>query len=464
METLPITTLSKIFDYAFDQKKTGKAPEGYREFFEIVAGDPRSVDYKTVIRKLYGDQAVQDKEIRIKKISNLQKQRQTINKTIEAVYGKETVYINIKHRKEWQLVITKDFRKELEGVPDTELNTVLENWHKTKGKLEKVKDQPKKKRRLTIEDQLRRVPDSELIQRFYLQRHRIITRIHEAYALELDPTTSKTLDSLNVQRRSQKYIPYHPGRCYRLISAPTVNDSEVILNLAPINYACFVMVNDRDVPRAVKKYTQDRINDMASRMPQSFQTSHPILNAYNHVPLGTQIVIITRDRKTLLRKRGKSVAFSPKKWSMAFGGHCSENDVGDAGLDLGLTAENELRREIGTLTLDTRDIIFTGLHCNTRTGSNCVLGFWQLEAGVDELASLLTDKYPGEMKVFKTTKRTEEGFVFDCKNIIADFTARDILKALTKARSSISKLIPECFAALILALNAYGLSSSELFQ
>jgi hypothetical protein len=223
------------------------------------------------------------------------------------------------------------------------------------------------------------------------------------------------------------------------------------------------MLIDKKVPNEVKKYTKDRINEIAGRMPQSLQTSHPVLNAYNPVPLGTQIVIITREGKTLMRKRGESVAVSKKGWSVAFGGHCGKNDIGNAGLDLGLTAEHELTREIGTLTSDARDIIFTGLHRNKKTSSISVLGFWKLEAGVDELASLLTDKYRGEMKVFETTKRTEEGFVFDCKNMIVDFNARDISKALEKAGSSVSKLIPECLVALVLALEAEGQSSSELF-
>ena len=314
----------------------------------------------------------------------------------------------------------------------------------------------------TINDQLARVPNSEFIRVFRFQKHGIVARIHEQYALELDTETRVMWECLATDRLSHHLVPYYPSTGFRVVHPPAVRDTEIVLDVVPINWACFIAVEDPSVLRAVKEHTVGRIKDIAGRMPQSFRESHQTLNAYNPVPLGTQIVIITREGKTLLRKRGASVAISPDAWGVSVGGYCGDNDKVKEALDVGRTVEKELGREVGVLTSDPGNMLFTGFHRNTSTGAVSILGFWRLQADVDELVSVLTDKYPGEGKVFDTTPRTAENFVYDFQNIVVDFTGRAIAKALAKAGSSVLEMVPECLVALMLALEANGQSASKL--
>lgn len=308
------------------------------------------------------------------------------------------------------------------------------------------------------------IPNSQLIARFHFRRNQIITRVHDEYALDIDKQIRATFDSLNIQRRNQGLKEYYSSIRFRLIHPPRISDTEIELHLAPINFACLVMLTDPYAPTTIKEHVQQQIREIASRIPKRLQTTDAVLNPHNYYPLGIEIVILTKDGRTLLRKRGASLLISDLDWDVSYSGYCGETERIDQELDIGLTVEHELKREIGTLTADHREILFTGLHRNIATGSIDILGVWKTEAKTDELVELLTEKYPGITKVFGTTKKAEEPFVWDAKNLIVIFQADEITRGLKEARSSVYGLIPEGLVSLVLALEANGQSALNLFH
>jgi hypothetical protein len=309
-------------------------------------------------------------------------------------------------------------------------------------------------------------PDSELISRFRLRRHQIIANIYDEYSLELDNPIRSALTQLNAQRREQGLKEYFASTRFRVILPPRYRGTSIELHLAPMNFTYLIMLKDPNVSSDFKEYVRNQIDQIASRIPKRLQSTHPVLNARNYHPLGIEFVIVTRDRRTLLRRRGESVLLSTVEWDVSYSGYCGESDrLPNGELDIALTVEHELYREIGVLTADHREITFTGLHCNSATGAIDILGIWQTEAKTSELVDLLAEKYPGLRKVFETTKRTEEPFVWDSKNLIVDFNSVAISQALREIgarEGKLSVLIPEARVALILGLEATGQSTVEL--
>lgn len=309
-------------------------------------------------------------------------------------------------------------------------------------------------------------PESELIGKFRLKRHQVIANVHDEYSLELDTQIRTTLTELNAQRRKQGLKEYYPSTRFRLIRPPEFTETGIELHLAPMNFAYLIMLKDPNVAVPIREYVRDQIQRIASRIPKRIQSTHPILNGRNYHPLGVEIAIVTKDKRTLLRRRGESVLLSTVEWDVSYSGYCGEVDRLPSGeLDIALTVEHELLREIGLLTYDHREIVFTGLHRNANTGAIDILGAWPTEAKTSELVELLADKYPGIKKVFETTIRTEEPFVWDATNLIVDFNGPAISQALKEIGAKEGKpsiLIPEGFMCLLLGLEATGYSTSEL--
>lgn len=153
-------------------------------------------------------------------------------------------------------------------------------------------------------------------------------------------------------------------------------------------------------------------------------------------------------------------------WDVSYSGYCGEKDMPRPGeLDVALTAQHELHKEIGSLAVDRRDIIFTGIHRNAASGAVDVLGFWPTEARTDELVDLLSDKYPDIRGAFETKKRTDEDFVWDTTNLIVDFDGPAIsraIKQLSEEQRKPASLIPEAFVCLLRALQVTGSPTAEL--
>jgi hypothetical protein len=153
---------------------------------------------------------------------------------------------------------------------------------------------------------------------------------------------------------------------------------------------------------------------------------------------------------------------------VSYSGYCGQDDRCSTGdIDLGSTIEHELQNEIGALSADSRKMVLTGLHVNAKSGAVDVLCVWQLEANTAELVDQLSGKYPNLRKVFETTKKAVEPFVWDSENLIVDFSGPAIARALRRVSSSERDpvaLIPEAFVCLWRSLEASGYPTTQLHR
>ncbi|MBI2817174.1 MAG: hypothetical protein HYX72_09570 [Acidobacteria bacterium] len=295
-------------------------------------------------------------------------------------------------------------------------------------------------------------------------RNRIDLRVHDEFALEADSKIKATIEGLNYQRRSdpQKLLDYFNSTVFRLIMPPRQAPSGIELNLAAIDYFCYLTLQGRKgIHHEAKEHARKQLENVALKVSKKFQSSDPVLNEYNWHPLGIEMVVITKNQRTLLRRRGKSVNLAAGEWDVSYSGYLREKDKLDENgkLCVGLTANNELICEIGDLFQDLRNIEFTGFHVNRETGANDMLGFWKTEVNDSELVKLITGKYPGPNIRFGTDERAREQYVWDNENLVVDFDERSIceqLKEIEKSEGKSSALIPEARAALSLALQACG--------
>jgi len=312
------------------------------------------------------------------------------------------------------------------------------------------------------------IPQSGLIAKFSppLRRNQIVAKVHDDFSLEPDDQIMAAFNDLNSQRLAQNKKPHYRAPRFRLIYPHQFKEMGIELHLAPVDFALFALLKDPNVPASVKEHVREQAAEVARNIPKWLQSTHPIMNGHNCHPLGIEMVVVTKDGKTRFQRRGASVLLDSDEWDVSYSGYCGNVDRLRSGeLDLGLTAENELRREIGVLSADSREIAFTGLYLHPTTGGVDILGIWQVEAKTSELVEFLDEKYPGIEKVFETTKRAEEQFVWDSKNLIVDFNGSAISQALKKIGSEEGKpsiLIPEARMSLILGLEATGQSASEL--
>lgn len=305
-----------------------------------------------------------------------------------------------------------------------------------------------------------------LVAEFCFKRNQMIAHVYDEYSLHLDAVVRTAFDRLNAQRTSRGLKSHFSSMRFRLIRGPRFADNGIELDLAPIDFVYRVMLEDKSVDEGVKEHIRIRIEENAQRIPKWLQGTHPSLSALNYHPLGVEIAIVTKDGRTLLRKRGASVLLATLEWDVSYSGYCGEKDMPrPRELDVALTAQHELHREIGSLAVDRRDIVFTGIHRNADSGAVDVLGFWPTEARSDELVDLLTDKYPDIRGAFETKRRAEEDFVWDTTNLVVDFDGLAISRAIKKLSEEQGKpasLIPEAFVCLLRALEVTGNSTAEL--
>jgi hypothetical protein len=308
------------------------------------------------------------------------------------------------------------------------------------------------------------VSNSELLARVNLASSQVIAKVHPDCALELDPTIKDALQEINLLRRGKRdrlgnpLKEHYPYTRYRIISPPRVSHSTMELHLAPIDFAYLALLKDPTTPTSVKAYISKKIDQITAHDPMCIDRSNSLSNLNSPVPLGIEIVIITKDRRTLLRKRGRNVLMESGSWDVAFSGYIGfDSQVGDK-IDLGFAIESESRREIGFFPANIEDIVITGLHRNTSSESIDVLGYWRIAATAEQLAELLSENFPGEMKIFETTKRANEPFVWDTSNLIINFNSAIISKTLTQVGVTVQELMPEALASMLLALDSVNRS------
>ena len=203
-------------------------------------------------------------------------------------------------------------------------------------------------------DQLsRRTKRGGLIHEFYLKRNQLTTIVHGEYSLGLNSTLRTALIGLNELRRTRGLKPYFASTLFRIISEPRISKSGIELNVAPIDFLYRAALEEESVEDAVKEHVRTRVQETAQRISKRLQGTHPTLNGFNYHPLGVEIVLVTHDGKTLLRRRGKSVLVGRSEWDVSYSGYCGADDTLRGGrLDLSLTVQHELQREIGILPAD----------------------------------------------------------------------------------------------------------------
>jgi len=187
----------------------------------------------------------------------------------------------------------------------------------------------------------------------------------------LDSTLRTALVGLNALRHKLGLKPYFASPRFRLIREPRFTAGQIELDLAPIDFVYRAMLEEESVDESVKEHVRIRIQETARRIPKRLHSIHPTLNGLNYHPLGVEIAIITKDGRTLLRRRGENVLLSRLEWDVSFSGYCGEKDRIDGGeLEIALTAQHELQREIG---------------------------FWRLIPGISYLPAFIGMQPPGRL-------------------------------------------------------------------
>jgi hypothetical protein len=307
-----------------------------------------------------------------------------------------------------------------------------------------------------VEVQSRSIPawNSEFLEWPGLQRGQLVAKVAPC-PLNPDFTLLSAFDRLNEKRRRKGLLPHFPATRFRLIGPPRPIATVVALNVAPMQFVMRALLYDSDVPDEIKARVHEKIESAAKKVAKSRRNSHSHFNERSAIPLGVEIVLVTSDQKTLLRNRGKDVLTGALEWDISFGGYCGIDDLlPGRELDPFGTVENELKNEIGTIPADPRKIRLTGLHRNSKSGAVDLLGFWEVQIDSEHLAALLADKYPGSTKIFRTTKKAAEQYVWDTKNLIVDLDAGAIRAALGGTLSP-KVLMPQGYTALDVALRAF---------
>jgi hypothetical protein len=299
---------------------------------------------------------------------------------------------------------------------------------------------------------LRAPEDSVIISRFTAKRDQMDVRVLNA--LRLRPTEHEQAEfiRLNQRRISRGLVPQYAAERFRLVSVPSRKGATTFFETAPFSFVTFAVLRDQEIPApGFVDSVQHRLNAIGQKMKRP-DPGTPI-DGMSLAPLGLEVAIITSDGKTLLRRRGASVQTEKGTWDVGISGYVGQTDYdhGRAGrLDLTLTAQRELKHEIGAVDAHPADLTFLGLHLNKITGATDVLASWRIGHTARQLAGLIGSRYPGSAIEFETTKRSIEQFVWDTRNVFIDFNPASCIEA-TKAFGR--QLMPEASICLQLALN-----------
>lgn len=298
---------------------------------------------------------------------------------------------------------------------------------------------------------------SELWATFHCTHEQIHANVHADLALKADKTIARAFDQLNERKRIRFEYEHYNATRFRLVHTPRkiARGTEIELALAPIDFACVALMKDPETSADIKRHIVSMIAKTERRLPQRPRESS--FGSPKYDLLGTQISLITADGKTLFRERGASVLFARHRWDVSVSGFCGQLDSVDSDrLDVGLTVENETRREIGRLRGDPRQIYFTGLHRNTKTGAIDLLAYWKIETTSQELAEVIGVGKGTRKGVFRTKNKAIEIYVWDTRNLIVEFSAPAIRDALSACKIGVSHFEPQSWLCTQLALRAFN--------
>lgn len=302
--------------------------------------------------------------------------------------------------------------------------------------------------------QLRRYSNSVLLARFRLKRNHVHVRLHEN--LRLEPTEEeKQLFKFHNQRRLTAGLEkQYPEERVRLLCEPRFGNGNLVLDVAPFNYATFAVLRDRSLSKGHAESVRKRL--AACSLPGASKTGS--FDPQILVPLGTEIVLVTSDGRTLLRRRGSSVQTEVSKWDVSVSGYVSTKHVskgmnGRNQLDISETVRSEVENEIDeAVSGNPASLAFLGVHHNTETGANDVLASWPISMTSEELSRLIRGRRRDARVRFKTTVEPPEPFVRDTENLIVDFAAPACLQAVEEIHREGDLFMPEALVCLALAL------------
>lgn len=299
--------------------------------------------------------------------------------------------------------------------------------------------------------------DSQLIARFSptLATEQVLTYVHDKFQPSFSVDVQKALADLNVRKRSKGLLGYYPGKCFRIITSPMVNESQIVFQLAPLNYAFVALIKDDDADTKTKVAMLRKISELADYFSIELTREHADFNTHTYSLLGTEVSLFTCDGLTLLRRRGPSVLTGRRRWDASVSGHPTEEDLYENRIDLAQTVYRETVNEIGHINADLKQIRFTGLHRNKASGDIDLCVLWPISNTADEVRALIAQKQRDKVvNPFKTTKLAPEGYVWDTDNLLLKMSGPTIVTVLKQLALSTDDILPEAFVCIELALLA----------
>lgn len=281
-------------------------------------------------------------------------------------------------------------------------------------------------------------------------------RIIQDCGIELLPAELNALQLINRRLEAKGRTAHYPSVRYRPLNLPSANCNELRLDVAPFNFAHSLLPALAEVPINLRENILARIKESNTCYASRLDATLATWSGYR--PIGVQIFLVTRDRKTLLRKRGEHVATYQQTWDSSFSGYCWEQYYTDGSnryVDIAHTIVSELSNEL-SLNADQRKVRFTAAHIDLGMDALDITGYWFIDIDSQNVRSRLNlDHGRDSLLGFPTTIRAPEPFVRDAYNILVDIDEGKIEEALGREGASIAKMTPAGRAGLRQLLEVY---------
>ncbi|TDD25212.1 hypothetical protein E1287_37510 [Actinomadura sp. KC06] len=280
--------------------------------------------------------------------------------------------------------------------------------------------------------------------------------------LKASPQVVSNFVHLNTRREAAGLMGYYDAIRYLPVTTPRQRrpDGPYEMDVVRVDYSLIALVNDAASPTSVRESVTQRIDSLSDVDPEIRSEWHEDRVGL----LGTQLCVITSDKKILLRKRGANVLFARNRWDVSVSGFCGTVDVdGDSTLNPCLTAEHETLREIGHVRADPRELRLTGVTRNKNTGAFDILMAWQTDTDSSDLMGLLTAKSAQENQVFATDIKAIERYVWDSKNLLVSLNRDDIEFAWHRCDIDVADFEPQSLLCLDLTLKIFANDQEQGF-
>ena len=155
-------------------------------------------------------------------------------------------------------------------------------------------------------------PMSKLLYTFSAKRNEIEIRVIQVGALKPSPEEIKEFDVLNGMRKDQNMHMQYPAKRYRLLKTSWLANGKIIFDVAPFNFITFAILRDSQNQK-LKDHLQSKVKFINSKIKNVKFTQV--------VPIGVEILLVTRDSKILLRKRSATVQTEKSKWDVSISGY-----------------------------------------------------------------------------------------------------------------------------------------------